>query len=93
LKLLVASFLIQLSLHQFKEALETGKEVVKINARGAAVYGVLCDAYGVRAIHKEAIKWLIRWCSSGFKVHSGYLRLCSEIHGDLPGAIEAMKLA
>ena len=90
----VAKASVQLSLHQFKEALETGKKAVAINSRGAAVYGVLCDAYVELGNYEEAIKMADQMTAlrPDLKSYSrvSYLR---EIYGDMPGAIEAMELA
>ncbi|RDC64046.1 tetratricopeptide repeat protein [Adhaeribacter pallidiroseus] len=90
----VAKATIQLSLHQFDEALETGKEALKINDHGAAVYGVLCDANVELGHYEEAITMADKMASlrPDLKSYSrvSYLR---EIHGDMPGAIEAMALA
>ena len=90
----VAKATIQLSLHQFEKALKTGQEAIKINDRGAAVYGVLCDANVELGNYEEAIKMADRMGSlrPDLKSYSriSYLR---EIHGDMPGAIEAMSMA
>ncbi|QMU30005.1 tetratricopeptide repeat protein [Adhaeribacter radiodurans] len=90
----VAKATIQLSLHQFEKALETGKEALKINDHGAAVYGVLCDANVELGHYEEAIAMADKMSSlrPDLKSYSrvSYLR---EIHGDMPGAIEAMQLA
>jgi len=90
----VAKASVQLSLHQFKEALVTGKKAVQINPRGAAVYGVLCDANVELGNYEEAIKMADQMTAlrPDLKSYSriSYLR---EIHGDMPGAIEAMEAA
>lgn len=90
----VAKASIQLSLHQFDKALETGRKALAINNRAAAVYGVLCDAYVELGNYEEAINMADQMTAlrPDLKSYSrvSYLR---EIHGDLPGAIEAMELA
>ncbi|GGK68743.1 tetratricopeptide repeat protein [Rufibacter glacialis] len=90
----VAKASILLSLHQFHQALATGKAAQAINPRGAAVYGVLCDAYLELGQYEEAIAMADKMASlrPDLKSYSriSYLR---EIHGDLPGAIEAMQAA
>jgi tetratricopeptide (TPR) repeat protein len=90
----VAKASIQLSLHHFSEALATGKEALKINERGAAVYGVLCDALVELGDYEGAIAMADKMTSlrPDLKSYSriSYLR---EIHGDLPGAIQAMEMA
>ncbi|QNF31315.1 tetratricopeptide repeat protein (plasmid) [Adhaeribacter swui] len=90
----VAKATIQLSLHQFAKALKTGKAALEINDRGAAVYGVLCDANVELGHYEEAIAMADKMASlrPDLKSYSrvSYLR---EINGDMPGAIEAMQLA
>ncbi|QNF31233.1 tetratricopeptide repeat protein (plasmid) [Adhaeribacter swui] len=90
----VAKATIQLSLHQFEAALKTGKAALQINNQGAAVYGVLCDANVELGHYEEAIVMADKMASlrPDLKSYSrvSYLR---EIHGDMPGAIEAMQLA
>ena len=90
----VAKASIQLSLHQFNEALKTGKEALAINPNIASVYGVLCDANVELGNYEEAINMADRMTAirPDLKSYSriSYLR---EIHGDLPGAIEAMEHA
>ncbi|MGV3589126.1 MAG: tetratricopeptide repeat protein [Adhaeribacter sp.] len=90
----VAKASIQLSLHQFNEALATGKKALAINPNIASVYGVLCDANVELGNYEEAINMADRMTAirPDLKSYSriSYLR---EIHGDLPGAIEAMEHA
>ncbi len=90
----VAKATIQLSLHQFAEALKTGHAALKINNRSASVYGVLCDANVELGRYEEAIKMADQMVAlrPDLKSYSrvSYLR---EIHGDMPGAIEAMEAA
>jgi tetratricopeptide (TPR) repeat protein len=90
----VAKATIQLSLHQFDKALETGITALQINNHGAAVYGVLCDANVELGHYEEAITMADKMVSlrPDLKSYSrvSYLR---EIYGDMPGAIEAMQLA
>lgn len=90
----VAKATIQLSLHQFDKALKTAREALKINDHSASVYGVLCDANVELGHYEEAIAMADKMVSlrPDLKSYSrvSYLR---EIHGDMPGAIEAMELA
>jgi tetratricopeptide (TPR) repeat protein len=90
----VAKASIQLSLHQFSKALHTAHEAVALNARSAAVYGVLCDAYVELGNYPQAIKMADQMVAlrPDLKSYSriSYLR---EIHGDLAGAIWAMEMA
>ncbi|WP_461489302.1 tetratricopeptide repeat protein [Pontibacter sp. HJ8] len=90
----VAKAVIQLSLHQFEEARETGQNALQINDKRAAVYGVLCDANVELGNYEEAIGMADKMVSLRPDLQSysrvSYLR---EIHGDMPGAIEAMRMA
>ena len=90
----VAKASIELSLHQFDKALETGKKALELNNRRASIYGVLCDANVELGNYEEAIKMADRMAAIRPDLKSyariSYLR---EIHGDMPGAIEAMEMA
>lgn len=90
----VAKAMIQLSLHQFEEALQTAHKAREMNDKRAALYGVLCDAHVELGNYEEAIKMADKMVSirPDLKSYSriSYLR---EIHGDMPGAIEAMEMA
>jgi tetratricopeptide (TPR) repeat protein len=90
----VARASVQLSLHQFSQALATGQQALQLNPRGAAVYGVLCDAYVELGHYPEAIRMADQMVALRPDLKSyarvSYLR---EIHGDMAGAIEAMEQA
>jgi tetratricopeptide (TPR) repeat protein len=90
----VAKASVQLSLHQFGEALQTGQKAVRINPRSAAVYGVLCDANVELGHYRQAIQMADQMAAlrPDLKSYSrvSYLR---EIYGDMPGAIDAMAQA
>lgn len=90
----VARASIQLSLHQFSQALATGRQALQINPRAASVYGVLCDAQVELGNYPEAIRMADQMVALRPDLRSysriSYLR---EIHGDMPGAIEAMEQA
>lgn len=83
-----------LSQHHFAEALVTAQHAKEVNPYAAFVYGMLCDAYVELGNYEEAVKACDQMVSVRPDIRSysrvSYLR---EIHGDLPGAIEAMKLA
>lgn len=83
-----------LSLHQFGEAQKIGKEALKLNDHNAYIYGVLVDANVELGNYKEAVKMSDKMVSIRPDLRSysriSYLR---EIHGDVQGAIEAMKMA
>ena len=86
--------IIFLSEHHFAEALATAQKAVSINPYNAFVYGSLVDAYVEMGDYKAAIENLEKMISIRPDLRSyarvSYLR---EIHGDYPGAIEAMRLA
>lgn len=83
-----------LSLHEFADALETGREAVRINPNNAQVHGVLVDAYVEMGDYEMAVKHADRMVSIKPDLRSysrvSYIR---EIYGDMEGAIEAMKMA
>lgn len=91
---LVAKSSVLLSLHHFDEALELGQQIVQINPHQAEIYGILCDAHVELGHYPQAIEAADKMASlkPNLTAYSriSYLR---EIHGDLEGAIEAMKWA
>lgn len=86
--------LIQLSQHHFSEGLATATKAQQLNPYNAFVHGILVDANVELGKYAEAVKQGEKMISIRPDLTSysrvSYLR---EIHGDLPGAIEAMKLA
>ncbi|HEV8637329.1 MAG TPA: tetratricopeptide repeat protein [Chloroflexota bacterium] len=90
---LVGLGVLALSRHAFGEALAWGERAVAAAPYRAAAHGVLVDARVELGRYDEAISALQRMLdlrpdqSSYARV--SYLR---ELHGDLPGAIEAMRL-
>jgi tetratricopeptide (TPR) repeat protein len=91
---MVAKATVQLSLHKFAEALKTAQHAEKIDTTTASLYGVFCDAYVELGDYAKAIAAADRMTSIRPDIRSysriSYLR---EIHGDTPGAIEAMEEA
>lgn len=91
---MVAKATVQLSLHQFQEALRTAQRAEKIDTTTASLYGVFCDAYVELGDYPKAIAAADKMTSIRPDIRSysriSYLR---EIHGDTQGAIEAMKEA
>lgn len=91
---IMAKASVMLSLHHFKEALEIGEEAAKTNSSSPELYGILCDANVELGHYDKAIEAGDKMVSIKPDLRSysriSYLR---EIHGDLNGAIEAMKLA
>ena len=85
---------VELSLHEFHTALETGKKALALNPSNAQVYGVLVDAHVELGEYDEAVAFADRMISIKPDLRSyarvSYLR---EIHGDVDGAINAMEMA
>jgi tetratricopeptide (TPR) repeat protein len=83
-----------LSLHQFANALEVGKAAVALNPHNAHIRGVLVDACVELGKYEEAVEQsdLMMQTRPDLRSYSrvSYLR---EIHGDVPGAIEALQMA
>jgi len=83
-----------LSQHHFTEALGVAKKAQAINQHNAFIYGLLCDAYVELGNYEDAVKMADKMISIRPDIRSysrvSYLR---EIHGDVRGAIDAMKLA
>ncbi|MBY0477925.1 MAG: tetratricopeptide repeat protein [Chitinophagaceae bacterium] len=86
--------MIFLSQHHFAEALVVIKEAEAINPYSAFLYGLMVDAHVEMGQYTEALAAADKMISIRPDLRSyariSYLR---EIHGDYPGAIEAMKMA
>ncbi|HEX6181216.1 MAG TPA: tetratricopeptide repeat protein [Chitinophagaceae bacterium] len=86
--------IIQLSQHRFADGLATAMEAQKVNPYNAFVYGILVDAYVELGNYTAAVENADKMVSIRPDLRSysriAYLR---EIHGDIAGAIEAMKMA
>ncbi len=86
--------LVELSQHHFAEGLATATEAVKLNPNSAFAYGLLVDANIEMGNYTAAVEAADKMVSARPDLRSysriSYLR---EIHGDLPGAIDAMKMA
>ena len=86
--------LVQLSQHHFSEALVTGEAARQLYPHSAFVYGILVDANVELGNYPAAVENSDKMVGIRPDIRSysriAYLR---EIHGDFPGAIEAMKLA
>lgn len=91
---LLLKALLQLSQHHFAEGLQTAEKARAINPYNAYVYGLITDAAVETGAYDAAVQSLDKMVSIRPDLRSysriSYLR---EIHGDLPGAIEAMKQA
>ncbi len=85
---------VEMSLHEFAKALETGEAAVAINPLNSGIYGVLTDANVELGNYAKAVEMADKMVSIKPDLRSysrvSYLR---EIHGDVPGAIEAMTMA
>lgn len=83
-----------LSQHHFAEGLVVAQQALPLNPNNAFIYGLMCDAYVELGNYKEAVAMSDKMISIRPDIRSysriSYLR---EIHGDLPGAIQAAKLA
>jgi tetratricopeptide (TPR) repeat protein len=86
--------MIYLSQHHFAEGLKAATEIQKLYSYNAFVYGILLDANVELGNYKTAVENADKMVSIRPDIRSysriSYLR---EIYGDIPGAIEAMKLA
>lgn len=86
--------LVKLSQHQFEDALVLGKEAVMLDPHRAFNYGVLVDANVELGHYAEAVAMSDKMVGTRPDLRSysrvSYLR---EIHGDVPGALQAMELA
>lgn len=85
---------IQLSLHDFTGALQTATRAVGINPYNAQIYGALVDAHVELGQYARAVEMADKMVGIRPDLRSysrvSYLR---EIHGDVPGAIEALDMA
>jgi tetratricopeptide (TPR) repeat protein len=85
---------ILLSKHQFEEALVIAEQLKQKFPYNAYVYGMLIDANVELGKYEAAVEAADKMISIRPDIRSysriAYLR---EIHGDIPGAIDAMKLA
>ncbi len=86
--------LLCLSQHHFAEGLALAEKARAINSYNAFVHGILVDAHVELGNYTKAVEEAEKMISIRPDLRSysriSYLR---EIHGDYPGAIEAMKLA
>lgn len=91
---LVYKSLIFLSQHHFAEGLATAQKAQQKNPYNAFVYGILVDGHVEMGDYRAAVENADKMVSIRPDLRSysrvSYLR---EIHGDYPGAIEAMKMA
>lgn len=85
---------VMLSLHEFQQAKVLAESAIALNGHNALIYGSLVDAHVELGNYEEAVKMADKMVSMRPDLRSysriSYLR---EIHGDMPGAIKAMKMA
>ena len=85
---------VQLSLHEFSDALQIGNQAALMNPSNAQIHGVLIDANVELGNYEKAVALSDRMISLKPDIRSysrvSYLR---EIHGDVEGSMEAMKMA
>ncbi|MEM7038466.1 MAG: tetratricopeptide repeat protein [Bacteroidota bacterium] len=85
---------VELSLHDFAKALETGKQAQALYPRNAGVYGILVDACVEMGDYAQAVTYSDQMVSIRPDLRSysrvSYLR---ELHGQVDGAMEAMQMA
>lgn len=83
-----------MSQHHFADGLAIAEKAQKLNPYNALIYGLLVDGNVEMGKYTEAVENSDKMVSMRPDIRSysriSYLR---EIHGDYPGAIEAMKLA
>jgi tetratricopeptide (TPR) repeat protein len=83
-----------LARHQFQDALTWGQRAIDANDYKAAAYGVLGDAYTELGRYPEAVATFQKMVDLR-PDQTSYARVsyARELHGDLPGAIAAMRMA
>lgn len=83
-----------LSQHHFAEGLDVARIALPLNPYNAFIYGIMCDANVELGKYDEAVKMADKMVSMRPDIRSyarvSYLR---EIYGDIPGAIQAIRLA
>jgi tetratricopeptide (TPR) repeat protein len=91
---LAAKASVQLSLHDFSNALETATKAVKINPHNAQIYGALVDAQVELGNYAKAVEMADKMVSIRPDLRSysrvSYLR---EIYGQVEASIEALDMA
>jgi tetratricopeptide (TPR) repeat protein len=91
---LVMGGTLQLARHDFQGALRSGERAVAVGPRSAAAHGVVGDAALELGQYERAVEAFQAMIDLRPDLAS-YSRVAyaRELHGDLPGAIEAMQLA
>jgi tetratricopeptide (TPR) repeat protein len=80
--------------HQFREALQLGKQAKAINPTVPRIYGVIADAQTELGLYDDAVQTLQTMIDMRPDL-SSYSRIsyARELHGDIEGAVEAMQAA
>ncbi len=85
---------VQMSLHKFRDALASARLAIGASPDRATAYGILCDASLELGDYTAAVQACDQMARLRPDLRSyariSYLR---EIHGDMPGAVEAMQMA
>ncbi len=85
---------ISLSRHEFRDAITWGERGLSINPWSSELYGILGDANVELGDYSRAVQLFQKMVDRKPQLSSysrvSYLR---ELHGDLPGAIDAMRMA
>jgi tetratricopeptide (TPR) repeat protein len=91
---LIGKGTLALAQHQFRDALRLGEQARALNPTVPRVYGVIADAQTELGMYDEAVATLQSMLDMRPDLAS-YSRAAyaRELHGDLDGAIEAMRLA
>jgi len=94
LNALIGQGLLALARHQFVEALAWGEQARALNPFGAQAYGIIGDAR-IELGQYEAARMTIQKMVDTRPDLNAYSRISyfRELHGDLPGAIDAMQRA
>ncbi len=91
---LVGMGTLQLARHDFEAALETGQRALRLAPDSYAVYGVIGDANVELGRYPEAVEAFQQMVDRRPDLSSlSRVSYARELHGDLPGAIVAMKQA
>jgi len=91
---LIGQGTLALSRHQFREALEIGQRARDLNPTIPRIYGVIADAQTELGMYDDAVQTLEKMIDLRPDL-SSYSRIsyARELHGDMDGAIEAMRQA
>lgn len=83
-----------LARHQFQAAADWGQQAASVDPYRASAYGVVADAYTELGRYDDAITTLQRMVDLR-PDQTSYARVsyARELHGDLPGAVSAMRAA